>query len=267
MYSMIIRFGRGVLLYVNRPRMTWDPQSTGCVWFASSHCLHPRIPNCGVPMVLYHGKLAALQSPPNFRKRHGLSLFCKDQKKNTLLRVIPTMALCLTYILAFHLAFNLAYILTFYLTYILAFYLPFYLAYILAFHLAVEVQQCSLSSGGPRLRPSGCSLRSDPGGWGQAVLTAIQSWRIRLGRSLAKRIGDTLDKEDWRDTWRGEEGGEGEEGGAALIKSSNPHLAGGEQLWWTLNHMFFWSCRTRKRIHPTFAKLPWYLTVPRPRHL
>ena len=75
--------------------------------------------------------------------------------------------------------------------------------------------------------------------------TAIRSWRRGLARSLAKRIGETLGKEDWRDTWQrglgkrigeklgeedlpvGDEGGGG--GGAALIlKSSNLHLADGE---------------------------------------
>jgi len=36
-----------------------------------------------------------------------------------------------------------------------AYLLAFYLAYLLAFYLAVEVQRCSLSSEGPRLRSSG----------------------------------------------------------------------------------------------------------------
>ena len=36
----------------------------------------------------------------------------------------------------------------------------------------------------------------------------------------------------WRDTWRGEGGGDEGGEGAALIKSSNPHLAGGEQNVW-----------------------------------
>ena len=68
----------------------------------------------------------------------------------------------------FYLAFYLAYLLAFYLAYLLAFYLvylsgisiwhihlAFYLAYLLAFYLPVEVQQCTLSWGGPRLRSSG----------------------------------------------------------------------------------------------------------------
>ena len=68
--------------------------------------------------------------------------------------------------------------------------------------------------------------------------TAILSWRRGLARSLAKRIGE----EDWQGTGEtlGEEKGKEkkekekkkkeEEGEGALIKSSNPHLAGGEQM-------------------------------------
>ena len=50
--------------------------------------------------------------------------------------------------------------------------------------------------------------------------SAIQSWQRGLARHLAKRLGEEED-------WRGEGGGE--EGEAALIKSSNPHLAGEEK--------------------------------------
>ena len=75
----------------------------------------------------------------------------------------------------------------------------------------VEVQRCSLSSGGPGLRSSGahcaqtlaveveqCSLRSEAGeeNW-------RESWRRGLARRLAKRIYQKVGKEDWR--------GEGEE--------------------------------------------------------
>ena len=49
--------------------------------------------------------------------------------------------------------------------YLAFFHLAFYLAFILAFYLTVEVQQCPLGWGGPRLRSSGahwdrCPLRS-----------------------------------------------------------------------------------------------------------
>ena len=56
-----------------------------------------------------------------------------------------------------------------------------------------------------------------------------------MARSLVKRIGEKLGEEDWRDTWRGglarhlaKRIGEEEEKQTAVIKSSNPHLAGGE---------------------------------------
>ena len=60
--------------------------------------------------------------------------------KLTLLRVIPTMAFNLAYLLTFYLATLLAFYLAFYLRFYLAFYLEypltFYLAYLLTFHLA-----------------------------------------------------------------------------------------------------------------------------------
>ena len=55
------------------------------------------------------------------------------------------------------------------------------------------------------------------------MLTVLLSWRRGLARSLTKRVGE----EDWREG-EGEEVAEGE-GGAALIKSTNPLLAGGEK--------------------------------------
>ena len=54
---------------------------------------------------------------------------------------------------------------------------------------------------------------------GDEVHSAIRSWQRGLARHLAKRPGEEED-------WRGEGGGEGE---AALIKSSNPHLADEEK--------------------------------------
>ena len=77
------------------------------------------------------------------------------------------LAFYLTYLLAFYLAYLLAYLLAFFmayllqyvLAYLLAFYLTYlltlYLAYLLVFYLAVEVQQCTQSWEGPRLRSSG----------------------------------------------------------------------------------------------------------------
>ena len=65
--------------------------------------------------------------------------------------------------------------------------------------------------------------------------TAIRTWP----RGLAKRIGETLGEKDWREAWQrglarhlakriGEEEEE-EKKQTALIKFSNPHLAGGEK--------------------------------------
>ena len=74
------------------------------------------------------------------------------------------------------------------------------------------------------------------------MLTALGPWRLRsrgahcdpelvkkIGeenwrRGLAKRLYEKVGEEDWRG-----EGEGGEEGRAALIKSSNPHLAGREK--------------------------------------
>ena len=58
------------------------------------------------------------------------------------------------------------------------------------------------------------------------MLTALGPWRLRSSGAhcdpkLVKRIGEKLGEEDWR-------GGEEGEGEGVLIKSSNPHLAGGE---------------------------------------
>ena len=60
------------------------------------------------------------------------------QQEITSLRMIPTMAFCLTYILAF----NLAYILTFYLSFYLAFYLTYMLTFYLAFKLTYILTFC-----------------------------------------------------------------------------------------------------------------------------
>ena len=88
----------------------------------------------------------------------------------------------LTYILANFLAYILAFYLAYTLTYVLPFCRTLYLSNILAFYFTVEVQRRS--------------LRSDGGGWGPTVLTAILSWRRGLARSLANRIGETLGKGD-----------------------------------------------------------------------
>ena len=115
------------------------------------------------------------------------------------------------------------------------------MAYLLAFYLdvevqrwsQVEVQRCSLSSAGPRLRSSGahwarrvpgwgpavltelgrsqvevqrCPVRSDPCSWGPAVPTACGSWRRAWGRVGKTEVDMEVEAEVV------EENGEEEEG-------------------------------------------------------
>ena len=153
------------------------------------------------------------------------------------------LALYLEYLLAFYLTVYLAYLLAFYLAYFLAYVLAYLLTFYLAFYLAVEVRQCPLGSGargwGPamptgiwssRLRSGSahcdlevavevreCPLRSPTCGWGPvgagarsggpAVPTGI--WTARRGRWVRRRRRRRRRR--------------------AVLKSSNPHLAGGEQ--------------------------------------
>ena len=68
------------------------------------------------------------------------------------------------------------YFLTFYLAYLLAFYLTYYLASYLTYLLGssqVEVQRCTLSWAGPRLRSSSTHWARKIPGWGPAVLTEL----------------------------------------------------------------------------------------------
>ena len=97
----------------------------------------------------------------------------------------------------------------FYLTCILA----FYLACILAFHLAVEVQRCSLSSGGPRLRSSGAHC--------SRLAVDVQDWRKRRKRRSGSRR-----------LWYN------------MIQPSNPHLAGWEtcKYWSKSIQNLIWRC-------------------------
>ena len=144
------------------------------------------------------------------------------------------LAYYLAFYLAYHLAFYLAYLLAFYLTYLLAFYLAyllafylacylaFYLAYLLAFYLAVEVQRCSLSSEGPRLRSSGAHSTRQVPGWGPAVPSALRPLQLRSSSAhCARKLAKSLAK-SWQcgsEHGSGGRGGGGEEGG------------GEEQLW------------------------------------
>ena len=91
-------------------------------------------------------------------------------------------------ILAYLLAFYLANILALYLAYLLASFLTFYLAY----YLAVEVQRCSLSSEGPRLRSSGAHWARRVPGWGPAVLTELGRSQVEVQRCSLSSEGPRL---------------------------------------------------------------------------
>ena len=128
------------------------------------------------------------------------------------------LAFCLAYLLAFYLTYLLAYLLAFYLTYLLAFYLTFHLAYLLAFYLAVEVRSAHWIWSS-RWR-SGCA-HWDLDCEEEAAVRRRRRWRWRRRRRRRRR----------RRT--------------ALIKSNNPHLAGGE--WRSLAELLrFWCCQLRK---------------------
>ena len=247
--SWAIRPGVGASSSTTVDWLNWDQVQCG------EQCQHHRI-HVGwhtLTQMQKHSGDALVWLP--FKQCGDLSV---PLKVMTLLRVIPTMAFCL-YILIVCLAFNLTFHLGFYLAFCLTYTLTFCLTYTLTFYLAFNPTY-SLNSIRHstwhifwhsiwqifwhsfwhifwqyvwRLRSMRCKLRSDPGGWGPAVHTAIGPWRMRSSGAhfdpeLAKRMGGTLGDEDWRGgEGEGEEGGEG----VVLIKSSNPHLAGGEKTW------------------------------------
>ena len=186
------------------------------------------------------------------------------------------LALYLIYHLAFYLAyllaFYLAYLPAFYLAYLLAFYLTcylaFYLAYLLAFYLAVEVQRCSLSSEGPRLRSSSAHWARRVPGWGPAVLTELGRSQVEVQRCSLNSAGPRLRSSgahwarqvpgrgpavpttcgswrrgrkwtwEWRQRWwrrrrrtRRRRKSRRRRRRTTLITSNNPHLAGGENMY------------------------------------
>ena len=145
------------------------------------------------------------------------------------------VAFYLAYLLAFYLAYLLAFYLTFYLAfylaYLLAFYLTCYLAFYLAYLLAssgilsgrwgpvvltelgrsqAEVQRCSLSSEGPRLRSSSA----------HCMRKLAKSWQGGSGHGSGCKGGG------------GEAGGEG--GGGEGGGGWGGGGGGGEQLWLNL---------------------------------
>ena len=132
--------------------------------------------------------------------------------------------------------------------------------------LAVEVQRCTLSWEGPRLRSSGAHWAGKVPGWGPAVHTELGSSQVEVQRcALSCEVGEELGKElarrklrwklmqTWsRRNWRRRRGG-GEarrrrrmarkRRTTTLIKSNNPHLAGGEkQLHMNGGHVILITC-------------------------
>ena len=184
------------------------------------------------------------------------------------------LAYLLAFYLAYLLQHVLAYLLAFFLTFYLAFYLAYFCHSIWPLrssgaHWAqrvpgwgpavltelgrsqVEVQRCSLSSDGPRLRSSSAHWARKVPGWGPAVPSALRPLQLRsssahCARKLAKRLAKSWQGGSGRGSWyrhgRGETGGGGRGGGGgggrtALIKSNNPHLAGGEFMFQTTNQI------------------------------
>ena len=134
----------------------------------------------------------------------------------------------------------------------------------------VEVQRCTLSWEGPRLRSSGAHWAGKVPGWGPAVHTELGRSQVEV-RKLAKSLAKS---------WQGGSGGggwcrhgRGETGGGGLIKSNNPHLAGGEKrflywkkmfLAWVANNPFplFYHLTCPPPLDPTLpcpAALEWRL--------
>ena len=137
------------------------------------------------------------------------------------------LAYLLQYVLAYLLALYLAYLLTFYLAYVLANILALYLAYLLAFYLAVEVQPCSLSSEGPRLRSSGAHWARRVPGCGPAVPSALRPLQLRSSSGhCVRKLAKSLAK-----SWQGGSGyGSGGRGGGGE-RGGGGRRGGEEQLW------------------------------------
>ena len=66
----------------------------------------------------------------------------------------------------------------------------------------VEVQRCSLSSEGPRLRSSGAQCA-------QTLAVEVQQWPLRA--EVGEELGEELARRKW--TWKWRQGGGGEGGG------------------------------------------------------
>jgi len=88
----------------------------------------------------------------------------------------------------------------------------------------VEVQRCSLSSEGPRLRPSGAQCA-------QTLAVEVQQWPLRA--EVGEELGEELARRKWTWKWRQRwwrrtrrRRRRRRRRRTTLIKSNNPHLAG-----------------------------------------
>ena len=110
----------------------------------------------------------------------------------------------------------------------------------------VEVQRCALSWEGPRLRSSGAHWAWKVPGWGPAVRTELgrsqfEVHQCALSSEVGEELGEELARRKWRwklmQTWsrrkwrrrRRMRKRRRRRRTTALIKSNNPHLAGGEK--------------------------------------
>ena len=82
----------------------------------------------------------------------------------------------------------------------------------------VEVQRCSLSSDGPRLRSSGAH-------WARTLAVEVQQCPLRA--EVGEELGEELARRKWTWKWRQRWWRRR----TTLIKSNNPHLAGGKKTW------------------------------------
>ena len=83
----------------------------------------------------------------------------------------------------------------------------------------VEVQRCSLSSDGPRLRSSGTQC---------AQTLAVEVQQCPLRAEVSEELGEELARRKWTWKWRQRWWRRRRRRRTTLIKSNNPHLAGGE---------------------------------------
>ena len=190
--------------------------------------------------------------------------------------------------MAFYLAYLLAFYLTFYLAYLLAFYLCWEGPRLRSSgaHWArkvpgwgpavrtelgrsqVEVQRCALSWEGPRLRSSGAHWAGKVPGWGPAVHTELGRSQVEvpqcaLSSEVGEELGEELARRKWRwklmQTWsrrnwrRRRRMRRRRRRTTALIKSNNPHLAGGEKMFHKKHQETKWDGGSNKHLPPTQA--------------